>query len=103
MADDQGKSGGAGAEAPWLATIVAKLNELIPNAGNCLACGPMGLGKVTVGHQLVTPVLTDPGGGITIGGSTMPQVPLICTNCGYTRYFNYMVLKQHITGGSGDG
>lgn len=83
----------------WYKITAETLNRLIPNAGNCLACGTLGAGKVVLGAQMVTPVITDPKGSVSIGGSTMPQVTLICTNCGFTRYFNYLILQHQFEQG----
>ncbi len=77
----------------WRVQAIQELNAKIPNAGNCLACGPDGVGKVIMADHLITPVITDIGGGISLGGVNYPQLMLICRNCGFTRYFNYLVLK----------
>ncbi len=36
--------------------------------------------------------LSEPGGPFTIGGPSMPCVPLVCGNCGNTLLFNLVVL-----------
>lgn len=77
-------------EENWRDVAIEKLNELIPNAGNCQACGRAG--TVGVGEHLVTPTVTNPEGGLIVGGASYPQVMLHCTNCGFIRYFNYVLL-----------
>lgn len=37
----------------------------------------------------------DLGGGLVIGGPTLPSAALICANCGYTALFNLLVLGLH--------
>lgn len=44
------------------------------------------------GDHFVTPILYEPGGGISIGGLSYPQVFIICSNCGHTHYFNAMMI-----------
>ena len=52
-------------------------------------------GTVQLAAHLVTPVVTSKEGGVQIGGSTYPQAMLLCLNCGFTRYFNTMILEQN--------
>ena len=51
-------------------------------APNCPACGQ---NKWTVGDVISAPVFS--GGGLNIGGPTVPMVQVICGNCAYVRLF----------------
>jgi hypothetical protein len=78
--------------ADWRDKAVKRLNSLVPNLGNCPTCGPAGIGMVQVAMDLATPSRTDATGNVAVGGTIYPQMQLICTNCGFTRYFNYVLL-----------
>lgn len=76
-------------KAPWKERFVSFINEKVPNSGICKECGQK---AIVVSDDLVTtPVFQN--GGIMLGGPTYPQVMLVCTNCGFTRFFNAMVSK----------
>lgn len=78
-------------EENWRELAAAKLNQLIPNAGNCLACGSVG--TVGIQEHLVTPIVMDASGGVMLGGTTYPHAMLTCSKCGNSRLFNYIILQ----------
>lgn len=78
-------------EDDWRVIAITKLNELVSNAGVCLACAKVG--TVGLGNDLTTPLVMNPQGGVQVGGATYPHVNLSCSNCGYTRFFNYVLLS----------
>lgn len=45
----------------------------------------------------------DSGGGIVLGGPTMPTVALVCSHCGHTLLFNLIALglRDLVTDGEG--
>lgn len=69
--------------------IIAALNQRFPNSALCTCCGKSGLG---LANHFVTPTIIQPGGGVMLGGMSYPQIMLICTNCGFTRHHNAVVL-----------
>ena len=58
-------------------------------------CEICGTGNWTVSQDLITPIVMSQGGGINLGGTSYPQIQVICTTCGNTKYFNAVVLKIH--------
>lgn len=46
----------------------------------------------TIAEDLVMPMPFS-GNNITFGGSTYPQLMVICSNCGNTKYFNAVIAK----------
>lgn len=78
-------------EENWRELATAKLNQLIPNAGNCLVCGSVS--TVAIQEHLVTPIVMDPAGGVMLGGTSYPHAMLTCNKCGNTRMFNYIILQ----------
>lgn len=87
MADDKGDK----AEFAWHEAAIKRLNERVPNAGTCPACDEK---KVTMGRYLVTPLTTTRGGTPVLTGTQYPQLMLLCSNCGFTRYFNHILLME---------
>ena len=61
----------------------------------------------TLGDRLVAPTPFQADGGWIMGGTAMPMLALICTTCGYTRFFNAvlagLVKKSPPTGGGPNG
>ena len=45
-----------------------------------------------VGSHIVAPLRIE-GGGVAIGGTLYPSVPLICGNCGNTHFMNIVVMR----------
>ena len=74
------------------AEIQALLNTWVPNASSCTVCG--GVQTVSLSMHLVTPVVTSVYGGIQLAAQQYPQAMLICSDCGNTTYYNYIVLKN---------
>lgn len=73
----------------WRADVIAKLNEKVPGTATCPACGKQ---EVRAAGDLVTSITISDAMGLILGGSSYPQLHLICNNCGFTRAFNYMIL-----------
>ena len=67
------------------------VNTKIAAAGDCPTCGKSG--AVQIAGHLVTPIATTLGGSIQLQAANYPQVMLLCTNCGFTRYFNAIILR----------
>lgn len=57
--------------------------------GKCPFCGQE---TWEVLDHLLTPVRFTPGGGIALGGVTLPSLPIVCTTCGYTAFMNAIVM-----------
>lgn len=76
----------------WRQKAIDRLNGLVQNGGACPACGPAGIGKVIAAEHLVTPTSILPDATVQLGGTNYPQLMLLCTNCGFTRNFNYLLL-----------
>ncbi len=55
-----------------------------------------------IGDYTVTPINFSSTGTI-LGGPISPQVMLICSTCGYTLYFNAMVMGIFASGEASDG
>ena len=77
-------------EENWRDLAIDKINQVVPNAGNCITCGSAG--TVGIAEHLVSPLIMNPGGAIALGGPTYPQIMLSCSHCGFVRYFNYLLL-----------
>ncbi len=43
-------------------------------------------------NDYVTTPMNFGGGGMIVGGQVTPQIMMICASCGYTLYFNAMVM-----------
>ncbi|MCH7493368.1 hypothetical protein IIA16_01460 [bacterium] len=43
-----------------------------------------------MGEYLVTPLVTS-SGNVQLGGIVHPLIPIVCTNCGHTLFFNAIV------------
>jgi predicted nucleic-acid-binding Zn-ribbon protein len=54
----------------------------------CVACGK---NNFELGAHVVAPIRLS-GTQVQFGGATYPSVPLICRNCGYTYFFNAVVM-----------
>jgi len=46
----------------------------------------------TLGSHLVSPTIYRSGGGLVIGGLAYPLAMIICSNCGYTNFFNAVLI-----------
>ena len=79
----------------WHAEAVARINALIPNAGNCPACGPLGIGRMFVANDLVASITLLMTGAVNYAGTIYPEVMAICGHCGFTRRFNYRLLTSN--------
>lgn len=53
----------------------------------CECCGQ---NNWNIADMLVAPPTFE--GGMTLGGKTMPQVVVTCTNCGNTKHFNAVIM-----------
>lgn len=64
--------------------INAWFKEKYPEGMRCSCAKPEA--DWVLGESVVaSPTFT---GGFNLGGSVYPQIQLMCSNCGYTRYFN---------------
>lgn len=79
----------------WHARAVKRINELVPNAGNCPACGPLGIGRMFIAQDLVASVTLNLTGSVNYAGLIYPEVMAICGNCGFSRRFNYNMLMAN--------
>ncbi|MEN9682372.1 MAG: hypothetical protein RLZZ427_123 [Pseudomonadota bacterium] len=77
--------------------LIAVINQRVPNAAHCRSCGKH---EVTISPHVVSPLIVH-NGSTMLGGTTYPQVMLICGNCGETRYHNAVVLGVQVGGGNG--
>lgn len=73
----------------WKEKFVEFINAKVKEAGKCPACAAE---AVTVADQIVSPIRLE-SGSFHLGGPIYPQVMLVCTNCGNTRYFNAVISK----------
>jgi len=62
------------------------LNRCLPNL-KCECCGE---GKWILSDNIVT--MPNYTGGIVLGGNILPHIPLICSNCGNTKFFNAITM-----------
>lgn len=69
--------------------LVEHLRQKWGDPRNCPMCGAA---KWHVGDTVFTPVLFT-GGGVRIGGPSIPMVPVVCTDCGFTAWINALVAK----------
>jgi hypothetical protein len=70
--------------------IIEKINKLwIGSAKNCPICQS---NKWTLADHIVSSNIATAGAGLIVGGPTYPCVMLISEPCGYTIYFNAVVL-----------
>lgn len=83
----------SGEMTPDMYSYVQRLvHQKVPQSGNCSVCG--GLGTVVLSQHLVTPVVTSNWGGVQLAAQQYPQAMLMCTNCGHTTYYNYVILAR---------
>lgn len=68
-----------------------KIKTWLENKTKNPACPVCNDPNWVIGDHLVQP-MNGASGGLVIGGVTYPQVMIISTNCGYTRYFNAVVM-----------
>lgn len=73
---------------PWKEKFIALVNEKIPNSGVCKECNQK---TIAVSDDMVVPPVFV-NGGVAFGGPNYPQIMLVCTNCGNTRFFNAVVV-----------
>lgn len=73
----------------WKAKFVEFINAKVKEAGRCPECKEL---AITVADQIVSPIRLE-GGNFQLGGPIYPQIMLVCTNCGNTRYFNAVIAK----------
>ncbi len=79
----------------WHQLALARINALVPNAGNCSACGPLGIGRMFVAQDLVASVTLSVTGQVNYAGTIYPGVLVICGHCGFSRTFNYNMLMAN--------
>ncbi|MEN9717231.1 MAG: hypothetical protein RIQ99_109 [Pseudomonadota bacterium] len=72
-----------------LKALMEALNNRTQNPGKCRSCERDG---VTIAPHMVSPLLIHDGGTL-LGGTTYPQIMLICGYCGETRYHNVVALE----------
>lgn len=89
MAQDQDKPPEQAAVQPhpWKEQFVKFINDKVPSSGLCKECNQ----KAIVVSDDITTAPVFKNGGMMIGGPAYPQVMLICTNCGNTRFFNALI------------
>lgn len=63
--------------------ILAFLRERAPDL-RCPACGGQ---KHTLAEHLVSPVIVNPAGGVTLGGVNYPMVLVFCDRCLKASFF----------------
>ena len=71
--------------------VLQLINAKVPSPPDCPSCGKVG--TVQLAANLVTPIGTSPIGGVQLQGSAYPQAMLMCTFCGFTRYYNLLLLR----------
>jgi hypothetical protein len=69
-------------------SIIAKIDSLWTGSHSCPVCGHT---NWIIGDHLVQPI-TLAQGSLQLGGPGYPQVMLISSKCGYTMFFNAVVL-----------
>lgn len=70
-----------------------KIQQWFSTEGRKLpACPFCGKPNWIAGDHLVTPIIFSGGSNLMIGGASYPQVMLISEGCGYTQYFNAVVI-----------
>lgn len=74
--------------------IIEKVDEALKRKNkkgiNCSVCGN---DKFTLAGGVSNIFITDKvSGGIVIGGPVLPNVPIICENCGNTLFLNMKIL-----------
>ena len=74
-----------------------KIAKFLEGKGAVRPCDSCGQTAWTIGDHLLAANIHTPGGGLTIGGLTYPQVLLVCRNCFNTR--SYMAVPMGIAGG----
>lgn len=77
--------------------LIDAINKRVPKAAHCRSCGK---NQVSVAPHAVSPLVIH-NGGTLLGGTTYPQIMLICGHCGETRYHNAVVLGVQLEGGDG--
>lgn len=63
---------------------IARWLEACWKQGKCPICAT---DKWQIAPHLVAPIISS-GGVLNVGGRTYPQVMIICSNCGFTNFFN---------------
>jgi hypothetical protein len=64
---------------------IAKVNSWMQSRKVTLRCHQCGHGNFASGDICASPQFS--GGGMSIGGPTIPMLPLICQNCGNVLFF----------------
>lgn len=82
------------------ATVQDWIIERWKGPSTCLVCES---NQWTMGEHMVAPIKMTDGGGIVVGGSSYPQVMLVCSNCGYTLYFNAPLIGITTKSGNREG
>ncbi|MFM2301650.1 MAG: hypothetical protein RLZZ84_1386 [Pseudomonadota bacterium] len=77
--------------------LIEAINDRVPNAAHCRSCGK---NQVSIAPHAVSPLIVH-NGGTTLGGTTYPQIMLICGHCGETRYHNAVILGIQLRGDNG--
>lgn len=71
----------------WKSKFVNFIKDKVGQSALCRECGEP---KVAISDDIVAPPAFH-GGGFVFGGPSYPQVMLVCTHCGNTRYFNAVI------------
>ena len=79
----------------WHTQVIARINTMVPNAGNCPTCGPPGFGRMFVADRIFSSVSLTAFATFDYTGVIYPEVAVICGNCGFTRRFNYNLLMHN--------
>src|SRR5687767_4654136 len=75
----------------WRDSAIAVLNKKVPGLGVCQVC------KKATTHassNVVSPVSLDENYGFDLKETAYPQMLLICSYCGFTRHFNFLLLMS---------
>jgi hypothetical protein len=57
---------------------------------NCEICST---NRWSISEDIVAPIIVEENNNLNIGGKTYPQIMLICSYCGNTKYFNVALMN----------
>lgn len=86
----------------WKQRLVDSIKKVgVRDSGTCKRCGQQ---RMTIAPDIVSSIVWR--GGVVIGETAYPQAMIVCTNCGFTDYYNLValgVLKTDTDEGGEDG